>query len=314
MASLSTIEHDDYKAIRRVVGISPAEWHRLQREDEYRRYYRWRYHEEQVRVLSCRCRSVWCKNCTTLSPTNAAITGILRGFDWRGVRHIILTVSRDLDPINAFDKIRENRAIARLVRGFDTSYQYLWVLEWHADGYPHWHVLVDTGMGGRGAMIGKKRIDAGWGRGLVWESYVRDAGHWEAICGYHSSRGYLAGERKKHQIELPDGLKDRSRIRKFGTNVPRGTSRQGKTNKGKRRRVATSYRDRECDERSTVLVRGGAVSIGLPGRETRQALLASGLDRIDHSTYRGSVEEVWRALIKLPADSRGRGNPKSPDP
>ncbi|MBD3389282.1 MAG: hypothetical protein GF414_10385 [Candidatus Altiarchaeales archaeon] len=161
-------------------------------------------------------------------------------------------------------------------------------------------------------MISKRRIEAGWSRGLVWESYIHGEDHWGAICGYHQSRGYLAGENKKHQLELPDRLKGRSRVRKFGSNVPRGTKRPGGTRSGKPRKPAASYRERECDERSTVLVRGGAVSIGLPGRETRKVLSESGLDEIDHSTYRGSCEDVWRALLKLPANHRGTGTHRPP--
>lgn len=308
------IAHDDYKTIRRSVGLSPAEWNRLQREDEYRRYVRPFYVDVEARIYSCRCRSVWCKTCAVSSPTNATITQALLKLDWRKIRHVILTIDRAYDADEGYEDVRRTKAIPRLVRRLTGgSGRYLWALEWHADGYPHWHLLVEGSSSGAAGRIGKQKIQGAWGRGICWETFIRDDDHWKAICGYHKSRGYLAGERKAHQLELPEWLRGQSRVRKFGTNVPRGTSPGLRgTPHGdaprRKRAPAKAYKDRDCDRSCVVVARGGSVQLPVPGRVAREAFGVE-MDMIDCTTYRGNVDSFWRAMARLPT-----GNPAHPAP
>lgn len=303
------IAHDDYKTIRRAVGLSPAEWNRLQREDEYRRYVRPFYAEVEARIYSCLCRSVWCETCSARSPTNQAITGYLSRLDWHKIRHIILTLDRAYNAEEGYEDIRKTKALPRLVRHLTGgSSRYLWALEWHADGYPHWHLLLEGSSSGAAGRIGKKRIQRAWGFGLVWETYVASEDHWKAICGYHNKKGYLAGERKKHQLVLPGWLRSKARIRKFGTNVPRGTppdKSSGNVPRKTKRSAAKPYNDRDCDKTCTVIARGGAVKLPVPGRVARE-IFTDKMDRIDPTTYRGSVDDFWAALSQIP--------PKNSDP
>lgn len=143
--------------------------------------------------------------------------------DWRVTRHVVLTVDRGIHPAASYDCIRIHKSIPKLIAALQLAGQkWLWVLEFHRGGFAHWHLLIESDRG----MIGKKRIENLWTWGLVWESYIRSGEHWRAIMGYHQSKGYLAGESKGHQLELPKWAMDRSRVRKFGghvRNVPRGT-------------------------------------------------------------------------------------------
>lgn len=135
--------------------------------------------------------------------------------DWTKVRHIVLTVDRSVPPAAAYDSIRGHKTIPRLVSDLELKgEQWLWVLEFHTGGFPHWHLLVESQRG----MIGKRRIESAWAWGLVWESYIKSESHWQAISGYHKSKGYLAGESKGHQLELPEWAMDRARVRKFAGN------------------------------------------------------------------------------------------------
>lgn len=295
------IRHDDYKTIRRAVGISPAEWNRLQREDEYRRYVRPFFVDVEARVYSCLCRSVWCETCSTRSPTNQAITGYLTRLDWRKTRHVILTIDRAYDAQEVFEEIRAEKALPRLVKRIADGSRYLWALEWHSDGYPHWHLLVEVHESGAAGRIGKKRIQRAWGFGVVWETFIKTKDHWKAICGYHSSKGYLAGERKKHQLVLPRWLRSESRVRKFGTNVPRGTETRssGDVPRGTKRSADRPYKDRDCDKTCTVIARGGAVKMPVPGRVAREVFGAE-MDMIDNTTFRGNLDAFWRAMSQIP--------------
>ena len=178
--------------------------------------------------------------------------------DWRAVRHVILTVGRDAPPVWYYEVVRYMKDIPRMMSKITPSAtRWLWVLEFHRGGYPHWHVIVEKGRG----MIGHDRIEAAWRHGHVWESPITDRRHWGKIIGYHEKSGYIGGDTKGHQIELPDYLMDRSRVRKFGRKQHRGGDNaprerpvgdRGRTQRAK----SESYRQRfsQCGEGARVRV------------------------------------------------------------
>lgn len=175
----------------------------------------------------CRCGSCWCPQCAKHSKTHTRIQERLEDMRWDLVRHIILTCDRKAPPAATYDAIRIGKSIPRLIRSLKLSdRKWIWVLEFHADGYPHWHLLIENR---ERRMIGHDRIRQEWVWGHVWESPIKGREHWDKIKGYHRHKGYLAGEAKRHQLTLPEHFHDRSRIRKFGghqkksANVPRGT-------------------------------------------------------------------------------------------
>lgn len=211
-----------------------------------------------MRAFPCTCGSCWCKNCAKYSRTHDRIHRRLDRFDWKVTRHIVLTVGRWSNPLHQYEVVMHEKLLPRLTRKIQADIgEWLWVLEFHRGGWPHWHLLIES----PGGMIGKHEIQRLWGRGNCWESYIQNEQHWNAIRGYHKGKGYLAGEPKAHQLELPEYLMGRSRVRKFGgrsgrspvdrpTDVPRGTSQK--------RRKSAPYRHRfaHCGEGSRIEIDG----------------------------------------------------------
>lgn len=296
------LEYDDYKNIRRTTNMSPREWIELQKI--YNHQVRDKlYHKSELKVFSCKCRSPWCKQCLKTCKTMETIRERLLMLDWRKTRQVVLTVSRETPPAESFETIARNRSIAKLIKSLDLgACHWLWVLEFHVGGFPHWHLFIETSKNGKAGMIGKNKIQQRWRKGLVWESYANSLNHWQAICGYHRKTGYLASENKQHQLELPEYLLDRSRVRKYASNF--GTIPVKRTKNIVKKdhvvtRVQESYRDRlkACNTKSKVCKGGGWMDIPVSGASVR-AIAAEKLDEIDYKTYRGSNNETMGVILE----------------
>lgn len=231
---------------------------------------------------------------------------------WDCVRQVVLTVSRETPAPQAMEQIRQTRAIPHLIRalGLGTR-RWMWVLEFHADGYPHWHLFIENTRGKAG-MIGKHKIQRLWGRGNVWETYPKNRDHWGAICGYHRKSGYFAGESKAHQLTLPDYLMDQSRVRKYGSNFK--TGKDVLVNKEKPlvddlavgeknpvqepptrpKRVQKPYKERLKACNTMCKICKGGISwdtIPLPGSVVREKA-SQALEEIDYKTFNGSHQDI----------------------
>jgi hypothetical protein len=301
----------DFKALYRATGITPKEVFALENEWE-RRKRDALCQESQLKVFSCICRSAWCEHCSKFCSTSETIRERLSDMRWDCVRQVVLTVSRETPAHEAMAEIRQTRAIPHLIRalGLGTR-RWLWVLEFHADGYPHWHLFIENTRG-RSGMIGKHKIQRLWGRGNVWESYPKTKDHWGAICGYHRKSGYFAGESKAHQLTLPDYLMGQSRVRKYGSNFKlgeavsvfkekaSGVGKDGKdgtrvpTPQARAKRVQKPYNERLKACNTTCKVCKGGVSwdtLPLPGSVVREKA-SQALDEIDYKTFNGTHEEI----------------------
>ncbi|MDB9822857.1 hypothetical protein OAC89_04075 [Deltaproteobacteria bacterium] len=166
----------------------------------------------------------------------------LRGFDWRRTRQIVLTVNplEFSDGQEAHQGISKHRTIAGLIRNIqrgkkikNKSGQWIWLykpvkirkwkwfLEWYRNGYPHWHLFVETEAKGNAGMIGGDRIRYYWQVGaIVREDYIRSKSHWHSITGYFHKNGYF-NKNKKHQTRLPKWAleNDEIRIRRSGSSI-----------------------------------------------------------------------------------------------
>jgi hypothetical protein len=298
------IDPDDYKSIWKYLKMTPQQWNKLQAEIESRRLDKL-YQEYQIKIASCTCRSPWCQHCATRSPSLHAISERILALRADCIRHVVLTVARTEEPSKVFARIRKDRAIARTIRRLDLQEsKWLWVLEFHRGGFPHWHLLIETSRG-RGGMIGKRRIQKAWRFGVVWESFVRDEEHKRRMAGYARKTGYLAGENKGHQIELPDYLLGQSRVRKYGSNFnpapppPRPEADRKPTGKPRKRAKPYSIRFDECNKTCRVFTgRGGIIEIGIPGSLARE-IAGETLDKIDHSTFNGDTESALLAIERM---------------
>jgi hypothetical protein len=104
---------------------------------------------------------------------------------------------------------------------------WVWILEWHVEGDPHWHLFIQTEKGRKG-QIGNEKLLKHWKHGLVFESYIKSRKHWGRFTSYFGNNGYFnpndscQTKDKSHQLELPEWAKNVTyRIRKTGSMVKR---------------------------------------------------------------------------------------------
>jgi hypothetical protein len=130
--------------------------------------------------------------------------------DWEFVREVMLSVNRELfkDGEEAFEVITSERWIGNLVKNLERVHglvfvDWVYILEWHEDGFPHWHLFFETEDPGKKGQIGYEKIKSLWGEGSwVTEGYIKNEEHWKNITGYFDKHGYF-GEGKGHQGKLP---------------------------------------------------------------------------------------------------------------
>jgi hypothetical protein len=156
----------------------------------------------------------------------------LREFDWKKTRQVVLTINpkKFHSGEEAHHYATEHRCIAGLIRNLkrgkkeqdpDTlkwvwKYKpikiknWMWFLEWHADGRPHWHVFVEVEKAGKSGMIGGDRLRDYWPHGALYEAYAKSELHWQRLTGYFGQHGYfeVKGKHEKnvgkgHQSTLP---------------------------------------------------------------------------------------------------------------
>jgi hypothetical protein len=168
-------------------------------------------------------------------------------------RQVVLTV--DLKKFEgsgqkAFESLKEAGAINQFIHNLKrtakiTIADWVWILEWHTDGAPHWHLFIQTEKGKKGR-IGNGNLLTHWKYGLVFESYIKSEAHWGRFTSYFGDNGYFdpnsgcESKDKSHQLELPEWAKAVSyRIRKTGSMVKRE----------KERIVSIESHERELEEK-----------------------------------------------------------------
>jgi len=122
---------------------------------------------------------------------------------------VVLTLDRRKveGPEEGLNKIREASAyfIQYLKRKGYKVKSYIRVLEWHKDGYPHLHLIIETNKIG---MIGGDVIRDFYKLGGVHESYFKSERHFKDMVRYAYKTGYLTKE-KDHQSKLPEWAKNK---------------------------------------------------------------------------------------------------------
>lgn len=89
--------------------------------------------------------------------------------EFGSVLMLTLTVHREGSAESQYRECQEKRAVSELMRklkrrGMVNSGRYFYVIEFHQDGYPHWHLLVDS------SFVCKYKLQKLWGRGNCWVS------------------------------------------------------------------------------------------------------------------------------------------------
>ena len=156
----------------------------------------------------CACGSVWCSNCFVRRRA-PQIAERLREFDWRSTRHVILTVDpkQFKNGQEAHENVTSHKMIAQLLHNLKRTKgvlvrDWVWCLEWHRNGFPHWHLTIDVTVQGKRGMIGGDNLRQYWPIGAVRESPIKSKAHWHHFTGYFKKHGYFE-KKKAHQGMLP---------------------------------------------------------------------------------------------------------------
>jgi len=185
---------------------------------------KWR-DENEVVILArkCKCGSVWCESYSCVKPWIERTSRDLVEFDWKRTREIVLTVDpgKFENGKEAYDYIRDHKLIPGFLRNIQRGKRvkagknWIWkyrpvqitkwmtFLEWHKNGFPHWHVFIETVEYGRFSRIGGDMIRHYWPVARwVKENFIRSQKHWDYQLGHFEKKGYFH-KSKQHQTRLP---------------------------------------------------------------------------------------------------------------
>ena len=123
--------------------------------------------------IKCSCGKAWCPRCG-LRTAIRRFARRIKGWDWRFVRQVVLTVDPKLyeSPEEALKEINGKRQIAGTVRNLERTIgvkvqDWQWVLEWHRNGFPHWHLFLLVDKPGKEGQIGYQNIVRYWDSGHI---------------------------------------------------------------------------------------------------------------------------------------------------
>jgi hypothetical protein len=190
-------------------------------QDITRNYKGWKDECYTVIGRKGRCGHVWCPSCGKKAVNR--FYRYLKPFRWDHVRHCVLTIDRrkfDNDARGCYKYISEGKHLSEFVRRLKSGgvqiIKHRWILEWHRDGFPHWHFLFEVEKTGRYGQIGNKDLLEAWRFGAVREWYFQTEYHWKRFIGYFHKTGYFE-QKKAHQAKLPGwALESKVRIRRHG--------------------------------------------------------------------------------------------------
>lgn len=198
---------------------------------------------DAVRLTACKgsCGKSWCPSCFVIKGVSKKIADRLYSMNRRYVRTITLTIDRNQfdDGEQAYMAVRNDEGISQFIHNLSrtagiTVKQYVWILEWHKDGYPHWHLFIETDKKDQAGKIGGDILRKHWKYGSwVREGFIKSKGHWKQFTEYFENKGYFNPKKntvqemkdKTHQLELPEWAKNYEnkgfRIRKWGSSCPK---------------------------------------------------------------------------------------------
>ncbi|MBA7638965.1 hypothetical protein ES703_46621 [subsurface metagenome] len=199
-----------------------------------------------ARVQKCACGLIWCEKCARKVWTPGEVEKLLK-FDHTRTRHVILTYDRKAfkDGQDAWEHTQDRKLVANFIRNLKRGLKikkgknwawkfppvmiskYRYFLEWHKDGFPHYHIFIEVECEGAKGMIGQGFIHYYWPCGkIIKELPFKSLNHWRHMIGDLKKHGYF-GKEKEHQTTLPKWALDRGDIKIYRS----GGSRLGITQK-----------------------------------------------------------------------------------
>lgn len=106
----------------------------------------------QLHLMRRRCGCFWCSSCApkrTSDLRQKLLSAAERGAFCGRLQMLTLTIDRKRwrSPEECLRAVREGQYIVRFLRKLQRlgriGAAYFWVMEFHQDGWPHWHLLVD---------------------------------------------------------------------------------------------------------------------------------------------------------------------------
>ncbi len=150
----------------------------------------------------------------------------LSTFNWERTRHLILTVNPSLfdgDGKRGWEEITFKRGVGNLLKNLERTegigiVDWISFVEWHVNGFPHWHVFIEVRDSGKAGMIGVVEIRRHWPWGIwIKEKPIESEKHWRSLIGYFDGHGYFEVG-KGIQGKLPTWAKERNtRIKRYET-------------------------------------------------------------------------------------------------
>ena len=183
--------------------------------------------------------------------------------DFERVLMLTLTVERKENPKDAYEKAQKDRAVSELIRAlhrnkFLLSKRFFYVIEFHKDGYPHWHVIVESGF------IPHSELKKRWARGHVWIS-AGPRNKSESFSSPDHAMNYVTKYLTKSEPFPKWVMEYEGNMRRFSTS--RGLIREIKPRKKKsplsprkkkpRRRRTPSERVASCGSKTNLLIQHG---------------------------------------------------------
>lgn len=199
-----------------------------------------------TKILPCKCRSQFCLKCVPgiMVKLREKLRPVVES--WSSPQMLTLTVARDFAENGevAYEECQRLRKVSELVRslekkGMIRKGRMFYVIEFHRDGFPHWHLLVDS------VFVEYEYLKKRWGVGHVWISNntkFKSKSH-----AVHYVTKYVG----KIENELPDWVLDyRGNIRRFSAArglfgiTKRPKKKPSSAMCGRRKRVRKTPRDR----------------------------------------------------------------------
>ena len=200
---------------------------------------------DDIQIIGCKasCSSVWCKNCFVRKGASKRYASRLSELDPEATRHVVLTTDPkkfNFDGQFAYETIKEKQGLCQFIHNLERTSKikivdWVWILEWHISGFPHWHLFIQT-QKGKSGQIGNEILRKHWKYGLIHEDYIKSEEHWKKFTSYFGSNGYFNpkskyGKNKSHQLTLPDWAKRvKYSIRKMGSKIKPSTEETNQDN------------------------------------------------------------------------------------
>ncbi len=254
-----------------------------------------------ARVQKCACGLIWCEKCAQKGWTPGEVEKLLK-FNSKKTRHVILTYDRKAfkDGQDAWEHTQDHKLVANFIRNLRRGKKiksgkkwvwkyhpvkirkYRYFLEWHKDGWPHYHVLIEVESEGAKGMIGEPFIHYYWPCGrIIKELPFKSLNHWRHMIGDLKKHGYF-GKEKEHQTSLPKWALDRGDIKIYRS----GGSRSGDT----QAKDALDYHAVDAVERLKNLTIFNEVATTAPSKWVE--LISKGNVKEFVNTETGEIREV----------------------